>query len=290
MWYINDLDKPPVMFPRNKGVETMTIRPDCQWLVTSHFDTTIRLWDLGSDQPIKERHVLDGNKEVAQKLIISPNGHRLMATAGAKDPYIRIWDLTAEDPAKSTLMLKKGFHGYVYGSGFTPDSQRLIFVGQDRLIRVWDLSAADPVETQAVLRGHNARIRGFAISADGQRLFTGDEDGLVNIWDLRGLGAQPITLKRHEKGLRRLIISPDGNRLVTTDGTGRLLLWVLPANELISLAAQTVGRNLCSQEFDQYFPGHDYRETFPKLPIPDNDYYSRVSGNPTAYNAVRVTD
>jgi WD40 repeat protein len=198
--------------------------------------------------------------------------------------------LTAQDPAKTPLILQKGFEGYVYGTGFTPDSRQLVFAGQDRLIRVWDLAADDPAKTPVILRGHEARISGFAISPDGQRLVTGDEDGIVRMWDLHDLGAQPLTLRQHENGVRQLAISPDGRWLVTADGTGRLFVWILPAEELLFLAGRTAARNLSLPEFNQYFSEEPYRRTFPDLPVPDNEYYDRVSGGQTAYYGVRVAD
>jgi hypothetical protein len=46
-------------------------------------------------------------------------------------------------------------------------------------------------------------------------------------------------------------------------------LWLIQVNELIDLARVTVGRNFSVDEWQLYFPGEQYRKTFPELPGPD---------------------
>ena len=46
-------------------------------------------------------------------------------------------------------------------------------------------------------------------------------------------------------------------------------LWLLQVNDLLELARITVGRNFSTDEWQLYFPGEPYRQTFPDLPGPD---------------------
>jgi len=102
-----------------------------------------------------------------------------------------------------------------------------------------------------------------AISPDSRRLVTGSADHAPRVWDLSASdpAAAPIVLRGHEWGITALTISPDGHWLVTgsVDGTARL--WNLRLGELVDLACRTAGRNLTRAEWEQYFPGQDYRRT-----------------------------
>jgi hypothetical protein len=46
-------------------------------------------------------------------------------------------------------------------------------------------------------------------------------------------------------------------------------LWLLQMNDLVGLARTVVGRNFLADEWQLYFPGEQYRKTFPDLPGPD---------------------
>ncbi len=284
IWELTDLDKLPIKFPLLEDVSTLAVSLDGRLLITAHKDKTIRIWDLTTGRQGKELYVLEGHKGVVHTLVVSPDSRWLMTWDTKKDSNIRIWDLTAKEPGKDPLILKKG-----YGTVFTPDSRMLISTDLDQHIRVLDLESDGPLETMTILRGHESKIKVFAISDDGKQFASGDEDGTVLIWDLHDLGTQLLTLK-HEKGVSQLVFSPDGHWLVTADRTGSVLMWELVVDELISLAAQVAGRNLSAQEFGQYFPDQTCRKTFPNLSVPDNEYYKRVSGKRTSYNAVKIAD
>jgi hypothetical protein len=42
-------------------------------------------------------------------------------------------------------------------------------------------------------------------------------------------------------------------------------------NDLVNLARTIIGRNFLADEWQLYFPGEEYRKTFPDLPGPDGE-------------------
>ena len=133
----------------------------------------------------------------------------------------------------------------------------------DGTARLWDLRAPGPVAAPIVLRGHEWGITAIAISPDGHWLATGSQDGTACLWDLSASdpAAAPVVLRGHEGPIGAIAISPDGHWLVTGSGDGTARLWNLRLGELMDLACRTAGRNLTRAEWEQYFPGQEYRRT-----------------------------
>jgi WD40 repeat protein len=78
-----------------------------------------------------------------------------------------------------------------------------------------------------------------------------------------------VELRGHDGSVTAVAISADSRWLVTgsVDKTARL--WLLQMSDLISVARVTVGRNFSADEWRLYFPGEEYRKTFPDLSGPD---------------------
>jgi WD40 repeat protein len=122
-------------------------------------------------------------------------------------------------------------------------------------------------------------VNAVAISADSRWVVTGSADRTVRLWDLRAkdLAANPVVLRGHEWYVKAVAISADSRWVVTgsEDNTARLWLlhtaglWLLQMNDLVDLARTVVGRNFSTDEWRLYFPGENYRKTFPDLPGPD---------------------
>jgi WD40 repeat protein len=133
------------------------------------------------------------------------------------------------------------------------------------------LTAKDWPDSPNILRGHEGRINAVAISPDNQCLVTGSNDGTVRLWDLTAedRAANSVVLRGHENGISGVAVSADNRWVVTGSYDSTARLWLLKRNDLILLARVVAGRNLSSDEWNLYFPGEDYRKTFPDLPGPN---------------------
>jgi hypothetical protein len=67
--------------------------------------------------------------------------------------------------------------------------------------------------------------------------------------------------------VRSVAISPNGRWILTWSKDKTVRIWQWRWDDLVDLAGKT-GRNFSQQEWNLYFPGEPYRQTFPNLPIP----------------------
>jgi WD domain, G-beta repeat len=88
---------------------------------------------------------------------ISPDNQWLVT--GGVDGTVRLWDLTAKDPAANPVVLR-GHTSAVTAVGISPDNRWLVTGSRDWLAtfsadgtaRLWDLTANDPAANPVVLR------------------------------------------------------------------------------------------------------------------------------------------
>lgn len=203
-------------------------------LVTTSADTTARIWKLDYLKATSTSKVLRGHVNFILAMAISPDNHWL--ATGSGDNTARLWDLTSPDPGSNSLVLG-GHTNWVYDVAFSPDSRWLITSSHDGSLMKWDLSVANPVMTAVEMPG-NTPVLGMAISPIDDWLITITRDGDV--------------------------VGNFGN---LTNIVGIIKFWQLDVPNLEALACQTAGRNLSYTEWQEYFPGEEYRLTCPNNPI-----------------------
>jgi WD40 repeat protein/class 3 adenylate cyclase len=216
--------------------ERIAISPDGNLLATSFGKGDAKIWDA---QTGKELLSLTGQIDYIQGLDFSPDGKRL-ATA-SQDGTVWIWDVLT-----GRVLLQLIGEGSRFRVDFSPDGKLLAGTGNDSTATVWD--ATTGVELYK-LEGHTGPTFGVAFSQDGKSLFTSSVDRTIKIWDLAvGSNAQPLTLFGHAAAIYDLAISPDGSRLVTASRDGTSRVYALGIEDLLSIAARRVTRNLTEEE------------------------------------------
>ena len=138
---------------------------------------------------------------------LSPN-NRWLAT-GSYDGKTVLWDLEAENPAETAIVLDAS-PDFVSIVSFSPDNRWLVTAGgtqgggflrsSNHTAILWNL--ANKTETlipSTVLQGHQEAVSAVTFSSDGLWLATGDGEGSIRIWNLSNLTAPPLLLDEHKE-------------------------------------------------------------------------------------------
>jgi WD40 repeat protein len=157
------------------GIWSLGFSSDSRWLVTAGDDNAVRLWNLTAANPAASVTVLPGIRlrGNVHGVTVSPDGHWLAAGAGDLDragpSSVRVWDLTAGNPA-STEKVLRGHAGGVLSVAFSFDGHWLATGSKDE-IRLWDLTARNPSDRSRTLPVEKGRVLSLAFSPNGQSLF-----------------------------------------------------------------------------------------------------------------------
>ena len=164
-----------------ENVLDLAFKADGGTLASSMTDGTVRIWDTAAEQlsialtvfrEQDRRRVGYGGVGVA----FSPDG-RTLATTGAGDLKIRLWDAITWEPLRSLTGHRSGTSPVA----FSPDGAILATGAVDSEIRLWDAVTGYPLR---VLIGHTRELSSVAFSADGNTLASGSADHTIRLWDV----------------------------------------------------------------------------------------------------------
>jgi hypothetical protein len=191
-----------------------------------------------------------------------------------------LWDVAtrkrlADEPLPVT-------EGAVMSVAFSPDGKTLtagfhVGVGGGGGVVLWDVAAPKRLADEPLPVTEGA-VMSVAFSPDGKTLAAGlfrafgvaGGGGGVMLWDVaarRRLADEPLRVK--ERSVGNVAFSPDGKTLAAGFFGVGVVLWDVDLQSWQRLAGQIANRNLTREEFHEYFPEeHEYRKTFPDLPMP----------------------
>ncbi|MBM81806.1 MAG: hypothetical protein CMJ78_14615 [Planctomycetaceae bacterium] len=224
------------------SLNCVALSPNGRWVVTGDIRMTAILWDMNADEPEKSAKFLERretthfNYEGSRRWVqISPDG-KWVAT-GSGDHVAQLWNLQAEDPTASPIVLKGHKRSMVNKVMFSGDSRWVATGGWDEFAQLWDLKAAEPAASPIVLSGLKKALSFVRFSANSARVFVGDI-ATVHMRELNSkLGTvKPIEMKVDKSYLRSVVVSPTGNWVRTIDTNKKVQLWDLNAAEPGSLA------------------------------------------------------
>jgi WD40 repeat protein len=211
--------------------------------VTASWDTTARVWDAQTGQPLTEP-IKHGS--IVRSAQFSPDGKRIVT--GSEDGTIRVWD--AQTGQLLTGPLKHPSN--VSSAQFSPDGKWLVTASWDAA-RVWDAQTGQPVTD---LLKHNWFVSSAQFSPDGRRVVTASQDDTARVWDAQT--GQPLTEPlKHISNLSSVQFSPDGNRVVTASGDTARVWDIAPAPAtfpawLLELATAICGEVLSARGVLEY--------------------------------------
>ncbi|MFF0248232.1 WD40 repeat domain-containing protein [Streptosporangium sandarakinum] len=210
---------------------------------SGHNDTTLRVWDLTTGDPIGEPIV--AHPEGVTELSLGEVDGRPVAVTGGYDNAVRIWDLTTRrlvgDPIRldNTERVDAVAVGEVSGRAVVVATGDWGDATHKLPVRVWDLATHEPLGDPMV--GHTKLVSAVALGEMNGRAVavTGSVDGTTRVWDLatrKQVGNSMIS----STGVGDVALGwVDGRQVaVSTDGKD-IRVWDLTTHQLIGAPIPT---------------------------------------------------
>jgi WD40 repeat protein len=234
----------------------LAFSPDSHWLVSTHGDGAVLVWDM-----VERRLAANFNEHSGQvgAVAFAPDGKRV--ASASEDRTVIVWD-AATGRKEMTLA---GHDTRVTGVAFAPGGDWLASVDRDRNVIIWDLAERRPRlgfdlawrgrhETHCLVVSPDGRwvalsqgvyesatgrqVAGFggvssinstntyglSFSVDGRWLALADSDGILLLWDT---GTWQVAYQANIAPAQLISVSfsPDGEWLVTGEDQGTVRLW-----------------------------------------------------------------
>ena len=169
----NELGAVAEQFGRKQGFTTARLSADGKRIATGSEDSTARLWDAATRQPISPPLKHDGP---VSSVAFSPDG-KLLLTA-SQDRTARLWD--TQTGAQVTPPLKH--RDVVLFAEFSADGLRVVTASSDESAQVWDARTGNPISEPL---HHRNSVHRAQFSPDGKKVATASWDRTAAIWDMQ---------------------------------------------------------------------------------------------------------
>jgi WD40 repeat protein len=165
-------------------------------LISSHFDHTIKIWDLDTKKCL---NTLEGHTWAVNGIAYAPDG-TLVSVSG--DGVIKYWDSGEKRADTLECVGTFPFNGNAF--------MAILFIGKkyffgpaDHTIRSCDWDSGELLKP---LEGHTEQVSCFACA--GEELFiSGSEDSTIRVWDLQKWACCAV-LEGHTKAVNTLAVTP----------------------------------------------------------------------------------
>jgi WD40 repeat protein len=247
IWSLRDKRAQTRLCLPNVTLNEVAFDPKGQFLAAVANDGVLRLWKVGSWQPLHEfrdhddwsvgvqfdasgatvasvgnegRVVIRNTSDWQNprgfstrrvdliSLAIAPNS-RFLATA-ALGGAVDLWDLNSGgEPAGKELAIRPNRR---WKLRYSPNGLLLAVASWDGTVRFFNSETLQPAGT---IDGHDHWVNDLAFSPNSERLLTVSESGVGRVWDLRRLAPMFYEVKDDTRETLRGRYSPDGNWFVS---------------------------------------------------------------------------
>jgi WD40 repeat protein/serine/threonine protein kinase len=200
-------------------VWSVTFSPDGRWLVSTHTDGAILVWDVAERQRVAN---LNEHSGAVYGVAYSRDGKRIASTG--EDSSIIIWN--AATGQKESVLI--GHKSKSNGVAFLPDGERVASCGFQEASILWNIARGEALQTFVSPNPDMKGSNGFAVSPDGRWLAS--SHGVYGIADGRMVCSFPGKRKND---------NPDDD-------------WLAMGSQIYGIAFSTDGRLLAASTVNQY--------------------------------------
>ena len=175
----------------------------------------VRLQVANGTDAMNEGNLFDSLLHYTEALRLEAGNHKR-----EENHRIRIASILRECPKLVGMFTHP--NAVINDAAFSPDSRRVVTVGEDHIAQIWDLASGE----RQFLLPHIGRVYSADFSPDGERIAT-TTDGLVHLWNSHSGKPIPTAPIRHRAWNNGPSpeFSPDGSRLLTMPDLHTLVIW-----------------------------------------------------------------
>ncbi len=260
--------------------------PDGELLLASAQDGTARLWDVKSQEVIRELPGTDGALVAARfsrdgqlfALSWSKGKVSVQMTAGSRAPVVidtkanhahglldfspdgsllAIGSMFRQPPYVATLWNTKTgalmhtlpeHRGPLTENAFSPDGMLFATSGHDSIVRVWSTRTFEQV--REIKLPVPATAYRLSFSPDGERLATAGYGNAAAIWEIKTGKKMDLPFDK-PANVHFLSFSPDGALLVSADDTPVAKLWDARTGKLLHRLQAAAGTSFLAVDFSR---------------------------------------
>lgn len=221
-----------------KTVHHCQFTDDCEILITSSEDSTIRVWKWRTGECM----VLQGHMEPVRKFHLLSSSSSPHLFSWSFDGTVKVWDLTRGQMLQDLVC----HEGAVLSCDVSSDGRLFATTSANRTAKVWSSASWKML---FLLEGHKDCVRSCRFSWDNKRLATGDDNGEIRLWSMLDGALLKICSRDtkdsmdsyHGGWVTDLHFSPDNRVLVSTGGY--IKWWSVESGEALQ-TFYTMGGNL----------------------------------------------